>query len=240
MDLLKNLKRVPCQNFLENKHLKFNSFDLMYIDFSLISVDVGDLPDVLSVDEKQRASQYRRDKHKLQYLISRTILRLLLASYLKICPKDIVFSYSERGKPEMLLDGYKKIFFNVAHSRDITIFAFSKKYNLGVDIEYISKTKNYELVAKQFFSKNELELLFSLQKEKRVNLFFEMWVVKEAYLKGTGLGLADLNKIEVVYKKSSIMIHDRTSEKNFSSWCFFIVNPSKNFTACLALKCGGS
>ncbi|OGG87715.1 hypothetical protein A2592_03250 [Candidatus Kaiserbacteria bacterium RIFOXYD1_FULL_42_15] len=209
----------------------------MYIDFNQISRDIRNLPDVLSVDEKQRVSQYRRDKQKFQYLISRTILRLLLASYLEVSPKSILFSYSKRGKPEVLIDGHKKIFFNIAHTRDLTIFAFSEKYDLGVDVEYICKTKNYDQIAKQFFSKNEQRLLFSLQEEKRVDLFFEMWVVKEAYLKGTGSGIVDLNKIEVVYKKSSILLYDNITGKHISDWSFFIISPVKHFTACVALKC---
>lgn len=45
-------------------------------------------------------------------------------------------------------------------------------------------------VAKRFFAKEEYELLLQKEGEERRALFYELWTLKESYVKYKGMGLA--------------------------------------------------
>ncbi len=58
-----------------------------------------------------------------------------------------------------------------------------------MDAEEISRRVEFDRVAKHFFSKTERASLAKLPRVRRRLRFFELWVLKEAYLKGRGDGL---------------------------------------------------
>jgi len=231
MEIFKYVK-----NLSEKKSLSTKNFEVKYIDLNELDSMADSLPDVLSDDEKQRVKTIKNTQKKRQYHLSRIVLRLLLSTYLHIDPENIVFDYSKSGKPKVLDSFGKELFFNVSHSRNISIFAFSLEHELGIDLEYIDTVKSNDLIIKKFFSTSEQEFLFSLGGDKRTELFFKSWVVKESYLKGIGIGVDGLGKIEVVYRDQIIYLYDRKTGKHLTGWGFKILKPKDNFIACVAFR----
>ena len=58
---------------------------------------------------------------------------------------------------------------------------------LGIDIQRL-RPVSPDLYLR-FFTKEECEYILSKSEENRTTAFFELWTLKESYLKATGLGL---------------------------------------------------
>ncbi|RYD72854.1 MAG: 4'-phosphopantetheinyl transferase, partial [Sphingobacteriales bacterium] len=86
---------------------------------------------LLSSDEKNRAGKFRFAKDRRNFIAARGILRLLLAKYLEIHPTEISFQYSKFGKPG--LANNNSFQFNISHSQNIAVFAFTIKFSIGID-----------------------------------------------------------------------------------------------------------
>jgi 4'-phosphopantetheinyl transferase len=92
-----------------------------------------------------------------------------------------VFRRDEYGKP--FLKNHSDIHFNLSHSENYVACAVSDS-PVGVDIEHI---QDVDLnIAKHYFFGSEYEHILSSNDKKRT--FFELWVLKESFMKMTGRG----------------------------------------------------
>lgn len=148
----------------------------------------------LSQDELKRARNYKFNKDRDRFAATRNILRALLAKYLTTHPKDIQFLYNNHGKPYI----NEKIHFNVSHSNEMALYAFTNIGHIGIDIEKIQPIADLLEISKQYFSDNEIQTLRSLKLEKQLISFFNCWTRKEAFVKAVGTGLSQsLNEFSV-------------------------------------------
>lgn len=142
---------------------------------------------LLSSDELDRADRFRFEKHRQRFTIARGVLRSILALYTQELPQNISFSYGPRGKPA-LNNNTLKLQFNVSHSEDKAVYAFTREAEIGIDIEKI-EPKFKDGVAKRFFSEQENHELLQLPETERVVAFYQLWAAKEALIKAVGEGL---------------------------------------------------
>jgi 4'-phosphopantetheinyl transferase len=150
--------------------------------------------DFLTEPERQRAAKFINPTHGDRWIVARGYLRQILSQYLDLTPAQIVFTYSQHGKPA--LNG-SPIQFNLSHSRDRAVYGISATASIGIDIEYIHPLPAADLVDR-FFSPAEQSIFHSLPVDTQQAAFFHAWVQKEAYLKACGTGLStSLNQIEV-------------------------------------------
>ena len=124
---------------------------------------------LLSEDESDRAVRFRFDRHRNSYIAGRGMLRLLLARYLKADPKGIEFSYSEYGKPFIPTS---ELQFNLAHSGDLALAAFTLGRDIGVDLERERELSDALAIGDRFFSPGEREILRSLAEQEQLPAFF--------------------------------------------------------------------
>lgn len=129
---------------------------------------------------------------KRRFLISRGILRELLAHYMDTEPAEVKFKYNEQGKPS-LDDRHTSwpLAFNLSHSGDLALVAIAVGRDIGVDVEYCraSSVADRMRVARRYFSKSEYAYLERQPVEDRVASFYRLWTCKEAFIKARGLGL---------------------------------------------------
>ncbi|AFZ24736.1 phosphopantetheinyl transferase [Cylindrospermum stagnale PCC 7417] len=151
----------------------------------------------LSSDEIARADRFYFPKHRQRFIAGRGSLRAILGRYLGIEPAKVQFDYQPRGKP-MLAEIFANsgLFFNLSHSENLGLCGVSCG-QIGVDIEYIRPVSDIESLAKRFFLPREYDLLHALTANLQPEVFFRYWTCKEAYLKATGDGIAQLEQIEV-------------------------------------------
>lgn len=142
---------------------------------------------VLSPDEIQRTESYRFSKDKNKFIISRSILRNILSRYIEQSAKDIEFVYGLWGKPSLLRQ-HNFVYFNASHSGDYVLYAITRNFEIGIDLEYIDKNFDMESLASYFLSPKELEYWRELRGDEQTNYFFSYWAKKEAVLKSSGKG----------------------------------------------------
>jgi 4'-phosphopantetheinyl transferase len=82
------------------------------------------------------------------------------------------------------------VHFNVTHSEDVALLAFSKNNEIGIDIEKLNENFPFEMVRNHLFSKGEIKDMDNGDNKNRMVNFFASWTRKESYIKSKGLGFS--------------------------------------------------
>jgi 4'-phosphopantetheinyl transferase len=145
----------------------------------------------LSADESERYEQFRTEKLREGYLAARVLCRATLSRYTGVDPSQWRFGEGLYGKPTLVEPvNFKSLRFNLAHTDDLVICIVTRAGEVGVDVEETSRTVDVSAMTRHFFSRRQQARLASLPSRERAARFFEQWVLKEAYVKATGKGLA--------------------------------------------------
>jgi 4'-phosphopantetheinyl transferase len=164
------------------------------------------------------------------------MLRMLLGNYLGIEAKHIKFRYGKRGKPGIAnkYDGMP-LDFNLSHSKNLVLYAFIRKREVGIDIEYIRPIPEMAQIVESYFSTKEKEKFFGLSEERRKEYFFELWTRKEAFLKATGIGLGQLTDcFDEISSDGFFWI--RNKQVRSASWRIEGLSPATGFSAAYAAE----
>ncbi|HYX13781.1 MAG TPA: 4'-phosphopantetheinyl transferase HetI [Nostoc sp.] len=201
------------------------------IELDQPELQLQNLAATLSSDETARAERFYFQEHRQRFIAGRGILRTILGRYLGIQPSQVQFNYQQRGKP-VLADTFADsgLAFNLSHSQGLGLFAVNCTRPIGVDLEYIRPMSDLEALAKRFFLPREYEMLRSLSANQQQEVFFRYWTCKEAYLKATGDGLAQLEQIEVSLTPTEPAKLQRTED-----WSLFELIPANNYVAAVAV-----
>ena len=137
-------------------------------------------------EERNRATTLSANAAR-RFIVARGILRELLAGYTGTAAGKLRFRYGSSGKPS--LDDRDDIHFNISHSADLCLFAFSPDRPVGVDVENERPVRRLLDVAQRFMSEAELRSLVDTAPDERNTAFLRSWVVREARLKAEGRGI---------------------------------------------------
>lgn len=124
--------------------------------------------------------------YRQSYVISRAILRDLLAYYSEQYPEKLKLSYSISGKPFLIQNQSQRIEFNLSHSKNILVCVFTIDAPVGIDIEYITPKKHLDKIAYRFLPAYEYDQLQLLKGANKLQAFFKAWVRNEALIKAKG------------------------------------------------------
>lgn len=142
----------------------------------------------LSQAELARLEKIKLKQHRRLMAFAHTLKREQLAPALDISPELIEFETLEHGKPVVSLhQNPNNIEFNLSHAGEYVMVGISDNGPIGVDIEKI-KGKDWQPIAKRFFHPLEVEQLE--QADDANQLFFQLWTLKEAFVKAIGHGLS--------------------------------------------------
>jgi phosphopantetheine--protein transferase-like protein len=136
--------------------------------------------------EKARYARYDLARSKRQLLLSRAMLRTVLARYVE--DEVLQISLGAHGRPQLV--GESGLSFNLSHSRDRVVVAVTRLGVVGVDVEYAARQRRVEQLIARYFSQREQSALLALPESSRLPRFYALWALKEAYIKARGLGLA--------------------------------------------------
>ncbi|WP_159788876.1 4'-phosphopantetheinyl transferase family protein [Sodalinema gerasimenkoae] len=170
--------------------------------------DLDSMWECLSSAERERADRYRRPGDRQGFILTRSWLRRLAGAYLGLAPEALQFQVSPHGKP--FLAG-SPLRFNLSHSGDWALLAFSGDRPLGIDLE-VHRSVPVLALAKRFFQGSEWARLQELSGDWQRQVFFDYWTAKEAYLKATGEGLGALSKVEIAEAGDRLSLWRRSSD----------------------------
>lgn len=146
---------------------------------------------VCSSEEHTRAARFRFARDRCRCLAARGLLRMILGWYLGRHPARLRLIAGAHGKPHLAGGaGVRSLRFNLAHADDLALVAVARGREVGVDVEREQPERADLAVARRMFAPREAEALAALPPLLRARAFFTLWTIREAYAKGTGLGLA--------------------------------------------------
>jgi 4'-phosphopantetheinyl transferase len=146
---------------------------------------------LLSPDEIERNGRFvfRKDRHR--DLVTRALVRSVLSRYRpEVDPASWQFSTNAYGRPEVAGTRQQPpLHFNLSHTDRLIVCLVGRAREIGVDVEHVGRVVLAEDIAERFFSPTEVRDLWALPAEVRRDRFFDLWTLKEAYIKARGLGL---------------------------------------------------
>ena len=146
----------------------------------------GALARGLPAEERERAGGMSPVAAR-RFVVARGILRSLLSGFTGTAAEKLRFRYGNSGKPALL--DHDDIHFNISHSADLGLFAFSPDRPVGVDVENERPVRRLLDVAQRFMTEDELRSLADTSPGERNSAFLRSWVVREARLKAEGKGV---------------------------------------------------
>ena len=194
---------------------------------------------LLAEDELSRAARFHFDKDRTHYIVARGWLRKLLAAYLSIGAGELRFSYAEKGKPALAESQRGSLNFNLAHSHGMAIYAFSRRREVGIDIEFIREDLADEKIAERFFSPQEIDVLGKLPADLRKQAFFDCWTRKEAYIKARGEGLSmPLDEFDVSLRpgEAPALLRNHKEPAEITRWSMQSVTVPAGYVAALVAE----
>jgi len=194
------------------------------------------LEKLLSDDEIARGRRFHAERHRRRFIVSRGALRTLLSHYLSVKPGDIVFGYSSHGKP-FVQEQSNHVNFNMSHSGECAIYAVSREYQIGVDIEFLDRKIEFDDVAKRFFEPREYTDMRELPQAVRKRAFMACWTRKEAVVKALGDGLSiplDQFRVSADPDAPPCVIEISAKHHQLSDWIMHTLDVGCEYYATLA------
>ncbi|HHX18400.1 MAG TPA: 4'-phosphopantetheinyl transferase superfamily protein [Clostridium sp.] len=178
-------------------------------------------------NKQKRIKRFLKYEDSLKTLIAEVLIRKIIMLKLKINNDEIIFKTNEFGKP--YLKDHDEFHFNISHSGKWIVCVVSDK-PVGIDVE---KIKDLDIkIADRFFSKEEVEDLYKTKESERLKYFFELWTLKESYIKADGRGFnIPLNSFSFKIKDDEIVFNTQNNLKN----CFFKrykIDPNYKLSVC--------
>lgn len=188
-----------------------NTVDLWFLTLPKTHKNIEDLSSTVAIDhsylinqarpllneeELTKAMRYRQPLARMHAIYIRAFLRVTLSRYARVRPNEWCFEYGEKGKPYLCRAQRQQtsLAFNLSHSGDQVLLAVTQtadqKIELGVDIECEREDLSFSTIMDNYFQPQEIESLMRLDLADQRRRFFDLWVLKESYIKATGLGLA--------------------------------------------------
>ncbi|PZE21773.1 4'-phosphopantetheinyl transferase family protein [Paenibacillus xerothermodurans] len=147
----------------------------------------------VSEERRAKAQKYVKPDDAHRSLIAEYLIRAVIRSKLHLSNAEISFVSGPYGKPRV--GGIPSFHFNIAHSGAWIVCAVDSA-PVGIDVEEI-KPMSFDVA--QFFSEQEIRWLMSHQETARTSCFYDLWTLKESYIKWVGTGLSlPLNSFSIM------------------------------------------
>jgi 4'-phosphopantetheinyl transferase len=239
MGMLDQIWIIPPSNLRLTK----NEVHVWRAPLELAAPAIQNLRRTLSREEEMRASKLYFEKDRNAFIIAHGALRTILSRYLDIEPDQLRFCHNPYGKPTLDFPSNEfQLNFNLSHSHELALYAFTYSRQIGIDIEYMRPDVEYEELAQHSFSQYENALFLSLPYTVRQQAFFNCWTRKEAYIKAKGKGLSiPLNIFDVSFRpgEPAALLNSRVDPQEIIRWSMRELFPSPHYAGALAVEGDG-
>ncbi len=199
------------------------------------------LEQLLSREERERASRFHFEKDRRSFVVARGVLRDILSRYLVRAAGSLVFEYTEYGKPYIAPEVNENgICFNLSHSGEFALYAITLKTRVGIDVERIRPDFAGLDIAERYFSQTERAALSRLKNDAQTRAFFDCWARKEAFMKADGRGLSlGLDQFDVSLSPGAParLLRAKWDAEIEEKWCMHALDVHAGYAAALAAEC---
>lgn len=196
--------------------------------------------EMLNEEEKARQDRFVFAKHRHSFLIAHAFTRAVLSRYHNTAPADWSFVKNQFGRPDLVIpEGCPPFVFNLSHTNGLAVCAITLNRDLGVDVEDMEREGATVSLAHRYFSDAEQTALKALPSELQRHRFFELWTLKESYMKARGIGLSlGLGNFSFCLKnpkRIGISFSDAIDDSP-DAWQFDIYDPFPRYRVAYAIK----
>lgn len=172
----------------------------------------------ITKERRDKINKFINKKDKIRSLIAEILLRTILVEELGLNNINFAIRKNKYGKPYLEEGG--EVNFNISHSGDLVVCAVDNK-PIGIDIEQILEI-DYQSIVESFFSKSDVEFILSAGNENKLERFYEIWTLKESYIKAKGMGLSiPLKSFGFKFQDNSIRLINDEDKYNFKQFNMF-------------------
>jgi 4'-phosphopantetheinyl transferase len=201
---------------------------------------VGMLAEPLDQEERERAERIRYAEGRRRFIVAHAFLRQVLGYHLDLPARCVQFRYAPRGKPALAQGN--ALDFSLSHSYDAAAVAVADGRRVGIDLEVMRDSVDFEGLARRYFCHPEAERVACSPDffERRSSFYFH-WTGKEAYLKAQGDGLfAPLDSFEVIPEDSGLAPRLRIDDpREHGRWSIQLTRPAPDI-ACAVVAEGSN
>ena len=193
---------------------------------------------MLSSREVDQSDRFIFDKDRVLYIVSHALVRVMLSAFCDVRPDEWQFAENSYGKPSVC-DGFPKLHFNLTHTNGLVACVVSSDQEVGVDAEFIDSSIDLD-VARKYFARSEIEHVESSAKEKKHEAFYDVWTLKESYVKALGRGLSvPLDSFSICLRTGHEpkLAFTSDSADDASEWRFFRFRPSPRHCLAVCIQC---
>ena len=156
--------------------------------------DARDLPKaaaILDDDERTRAARFHVETDRRLYTLSHALVRRALSAYIPtVAPEAWRFRRTPTGRPAIEADAHAWLRFNLTHTDGCAALVVTREADAGIDLESRARTPDIAGIAARWFTPEEAARLRDTAEPERLEVFLQIWTMKEAYVKATGAGLS--------------------------------------------------
>ena len=198
---------------------------------------VDDAVALLSSDERARYSRFMFARDRRDYAAAHALLRTSLSRYAEVAPPSWRFREDPGGKPSLVADpAVPPLSFNLSHTHGLVACAVASA-DVGIDVQSVDR-KVDDRVARRFFSAREAaDLRRCRSAALRATHFFDLWTLKEAYIKAIGRGLSHpLDTIVFTIGDDDAITFTPPPEVDAASWSFRLFAPTDRHRLAVAVR----
>ncbi|MEY4641712.1 MAG: hypothetical protein RLZZ227_1706 [Pseudomonadota bacterium] len=202
---------------------------------------LADYEALLDVDERARWLRFYYPIHRQRFLVGRAFMRRVLADSLGHSdPASLQFIRMKHGKPELGGVHAGTLHFNLSHTDSMLVLAVSHRHAVGVDVEAVTRKVELLALAQRYFTTQEYTAMLDMDPAAQRERFFTLWTLKEAWLKGRGLGLQiPLDDFSFSFEgKYPVVQFGPQLADQPGDWQFRVMAQDE-FRIALAVNCGG-
>jgi 4'-phosphopantetheinyl transferase len=161
---------------------------------SLSNVGSSETSAYLQLLSEPEQAQWRRflvNDARLQYLVTRALVRTTLSRYADVPARAWQFETNAYGRPHISqpLASFN-LRFNLSNTTGLVACAVATDCEIGIDVENTKRTVDADELAPTVFAPAELADFREAGLEDRRDRFFSYWTLKESYIKARGMGLS--------------------------------------------------
>lgn len=195
---------------------------------------------LLSDEERTRELRFRFPDDQRSYLLAHALTRSVLAGLCGVPARELRFVNGAHGRPEL---SYPKpapqLRFNLSHTHGLVACAVALERDVGVDVEHMDRRVEIDQLAPSVFSAAECAALARLPSDEKRARFFELWTLKEAYIKAVGKALA--LPLRAITLAPDALPTPRIAfapplEDDAEAWSLHVARPAPSHALALALR----
>lgn len=199
---------------------------------------------LLTPSELAQHDRFHFEKDRHRYLVTRTLVREVLSHYVPVAPDAWRFEADPYGKPHLVdpVGLARRIVFNLSHTDGLVVLGLCLDRALGVDTESMQRQAPLD-VAERFFSASENSRLRSLPAPDQALRFWQLWTLKESYIKARGMGLSlplDQFSFELDVPDSISISFAPGFEDSPSRWQFWQIRPTGHHLISICAEASGA